>query len=173
MPAPDLERAYTDHAGSVYAFALSLTRAEGEAREVLQEVFVKLARVAGSARIHDLRAYLLGITHRCVVDQHRRDGARQRTAERMTAQSSDWFAPTHDADATAFRQALTAALADLPDDQRAVVHLKLWESHTFAEIAALLDIPPNTAASRYRYGVEKLRAALLPLYEEIRHLPVP
>ena len=173
MPAPDLERAYADHAGSVYAFALSLTRAEGDAREVLQEVFVKLARVAGSAQIHDVRTYLLGITHRCVIDQHRRDGARQRAAKRMTAESPDWFAPTHDADTTAFRQALTASLADLPVDQRAVVHLKLWEGRTFAEIAAMLGIPPNTAASRYRYGLEKLRTALLPLYEEIRHLPVP
>jgi len=49
-----------------------------------------------------------------------------------------------------------------------VVHLKLWEYLTFEHIAELLDIPPNTAASRYRYGLDKLRERLRPLYDEIK-----
>jgi RNA polymerase sigma-70 factor (ECF subfamily) len=39
---------------------------------------------------------------------------------------------------------------------------------TFAEIAEALEIPANTAASRYRYGIDKLQALLRPLYEELR-----
>ena len=61
-----------------------------------------------------------------------------------------------------------AALGELPADQRAVVHLKLWAGQTFEEIAATLEIPLNTAASRYRYGLDKLRARLRPLYNEIK-----
>jgi len=49
-----------------------------------------------------------------------------------------------------------------------VVHLKLWESLTFDAIATLLDLSPNTTPSRYRYGVDKLRTLLRPLYDEIR-----
>jgi len=56
----------------------------------------------------------------------------------------------------------------LPPEQRAVVHLKLWEEMTFEQIAATLDIPANTAASRYRYAIDKLRHRLRPLYEEMR-----
>jgi len=56
----------------------------------------------------------------------------------------------------------------LPEDQRAVVHLKLWENLTFEQIATTLEISPNTAASRYRYGLDKLRALLRPLYDEIK-----
>ena len=48
------------------------------------------------------------------------------------------------------------------------MHLKLWEGLTFEQIADALDIPQNTAASRYRYGLDKLRERLRPLYEEIR-----
>jgi RNA polymerase sigma-70 factor (ECF subfamily) len=59
-------------------------------------------------------------------------------------------------------------LASLPAEQRAVVHLKLWEGLTFEEIAVALEIPLNTAASRYRYGVDKLRQHLRPLYEEMK-----
>ena len=60
------------------------------------------------------------------------------------------------------------ALAELPADQRAVVHLKLWAGLTFDEIAGTLGIPPNTAASRYRYGIDKLRTRLRPIYKELR-----
>jgi RNA polymerase sigma-70 factor (ECF subfamily) len=63
---------------------------------------------------------------------------------------------------------LSAALGELPPDQRAVLHLKLWEEFTFERIAEALGIPPNTAASRYRYGIDKLRTLLRPLYNEIK-----
>jgi RNA polymerase sigma-70 factor (ECF subfamily) len=45
--------------------------------------------------------------------------------------------------------------------------LKLWERQTFEQIAATLDISPNTAASRYRYALDKLRERLRPIYEEL------
>jgi RNA polymerase sigma-70 factor (ECF subfamily) len=48
------------------------------------------------------------------------------------------------------------------------VHLKLWEHLTFEQIAEALEIPANTAASRYRYGLDKLRERLRPLYDEIK-----
>jgi len=65
-----------------------------------------------------------------------------------------------DPDEAAFRQEAAQALGELPPEQRAVVHLKLWEGLTFEEIARVLDLSPNTAASRYRYGIDKLRARL-------------
>ena len=77
------------------------------------------------------------------------------------------FAVNDDPDEQAFRRRLAEALGQLPPDQRAVVHLKLWEDLTFDEISRTLGIPANTAASRYRYGLDKLRARLRPLYNEI------
>jgi DNA-directed RNA polymerase specialized sigma24 family protein len=59
------------------------------------------------------------------------------------------------------------ALAALPARQREVVVLKVYEGRTFGEIARLLNISPNTAASRYRYALEKLR----PLLEEHADAP--
>ena len=52
------------------------------------------------------------------------------------------------------------ALARLPEDQREVLALKTEGELTFEEIGLVLGIPANTAASRYRYALEKLRAAL-------------
>ena len=59
-------------------------------------------------------------------------------------------------------------MAELPPGQRAVLHLKLWEDLTFDAIADALDLSPNTAASRYRYALDKLRARLRPLYDELK-----
>ena len=49
-----------------------------------------------------------------------------------------------------------------------MVVLKVWEEMTFAEIAEVLDIPANPAASRYRYALDKLRTLLRPIYEELQ-----
>lgn len=49
------------------------------------------------------------------------------------------------------------AMNKLPENQREVITLKMWGGLTFAEIGESLGIPPNTAASRFRYGLEELK----------------
>ena len=165
----ELRRLYDEHAQALYAFLLNLTRSEADTRDLLQDVFVKLARdkklLAG---VRDERAFLIRLAHNAAIDLMRRRGTRERTKENFAAETTSPFTPASDPDEQAFRAALAEALAELPADQRAVVHLKLWEGLTFEQIAGALDIPPNTAASRYRYGLDKLRAQLRPLYEEIK-----
>jgi RNA polymerase sigma-70 factor (ECF subfamily) len=170
MAAPiDLDRLYTDHAQALFAFLLNLTRNEADTRDLLQEIFVKLAlKPSQLDRVRQPRAFLLRLAHNLAIDQIRRRGTRQRDQERYQEESVNVFAPASDPDEDAFRAAVTAAMADLAPEQRAVVHLKLWEGLTFEQIAELLEIPPNTAASRYRYGLDKMRAWLRPLYEEIK-----
>jgi RNA polymerase sigma-70 factor, ECF subfamily len=168
MPA-DMERLYDDHAQALFAFLLNFTRDENDTRDVLQEVFVKIARqpeLIGGAR--DVRAFLIRLAHNAAIDLMRRRSARERRHEQAGAEKMSPFAPSADPDETAFRHELSIALGELPHEQRAVVHLKLWEGLTFEQIAAALNIPPNTAASRYRYGLDKLRSRLRPLYEELK-----
>jgi RNA polymerase sigma-70 factor (ECF subfamily) len=153
----------------LFAFLLNLTRDEPDTRDVLQEIFVKLARQPDLLRgVRDERAFLIRLAHNAAIDLMRRRGTRDKTREQFTSEAASPFAPATDPDEQAFRDAFAAALAELPDEQRAVVHLKLWEDLTFEQIADALDIPPNTAASRYRYGLDKLRERLRPLYEEIK-----
>ena len=51
-------------------------------------------------------------------------------------------------------------LAGLPEAQREVVALKIDGGLTFAQIAKVTNVSLNTAAGRYRYALDKLRAAL-------------
>jgi RNA polymerase sigma-70 factor (ECF subfamily) len=169
MPPPDIERLYDDHAQALFAFLLNFTRDEADTRDILQEVFIKLARqpdLLGGVR--EERSFLLRVSHNAAVNLMRRRGTREKNHEQLAVESAGIFAQAADPDAQAFRDGLASALGELPPDQRAVVHLKLWEHLTFESIANTLDIPLNTAASRYRYGLDKLRERLRPLYEEIK-----
>jgi RNA polymerase sigma-70 factor (ECF subfamily) len=170
MPADfETERLYEDHAQALFAFLLNLTRNEADTRDLLQELFVKLARQPDLLlAVRDERAFLLRLAHNAAIDLMRRRGARNKYHEQFGLERVSPFAATSDPDEALFRAELSAALAELPPDQRAVVHLKLWEGLTFEQIAAALDIPNDTAASRFRYALDKLRGRLRPLYEEIK-----
>jgi RNA polymerase sigma-70 factor (ECF subfamily) len=165
----DLERLYDAHAQALFAFLLNFTRHEADTRDILQELFVKLARQPALLEgVREERAYLIRLAHNLAIDTLRRRATREKNYEQLAADRAAIFAPSADPDEQAFRETLAQALGELPADQRAVLHLKLWEGLTFEKIAAALDISPNTAASRYRYGLDKLRDRLRPLYEEIK-----
>jgi len=166
---PDLEQLYDEHAQALFAFVLNVTRDESDTRDILQEVFIKLARQPHHlADVRDARGFLLRLGHNAAIDLMRRRGTRDRNHDQLATDSAGAFARSPDPDTQSFRQALDFALGGLPAEQRAVVHLKLWEGLTFEAIAEALEIPLNTAASRYRYGLDKLRERLRPLYEEIK-----
>jgi RNA polymerase sigma-70 factor (ECF subfamily) len=170
MPAGlDIARLYDEHAQPLYAFLLNLTRDEADTRDLLQEIFVKLARAPKLLDgVREERAFLIRLAHNAAIDLMRRRGTREQMRENFAAEIISPFAPASDPDEIFFRENLAAAVGELPEEQRAVVHLKLWGELTFEEIAAALEIPPNTAASRYRYGLDKLRGRLRPLYEEMK-----
>jgi RNA polymerase sigma-70 factor, ECF subfamily len=171
MPA-DLARLYDDHARALLAFAWNLTRSEADARDVLQEVFCRLAaRPDLFDGVRSERAFLLRLAHNQAIDVMRRRATREKTGAAVAVEDrvGHPFAASARADEEGFRRALAAALAELPPEQRAVAHLKLWENATFEEIGETLGISPNTAASRYRYAIDKLRARLRPLYHEIKN----
>jgi RNA polymerase sigma-70 factor (ECF subfamily) len=165
----DIERLYDEHAQPLFAFLLNFTRDEPDTRDLLQEIFAKLARQPELLTgIREERAFLIRLAHNLAVDLMRRRGTRDKTKEIFAAENISLFATTSDPDEKIYREKLAMALGELPEEQRAVVYLKLWEGLTFEEIAAGLEIPPNTAASRYRYGLDKLRGRLRPLYEELK-----
>mgnify|MGYP003589988976 CR=1 FL=1 len=166
---PELGRLYDGHAEAVFRFLLFFTRDEADAKDILQELFRNLAekpqRLAG---VEDERGFLLRLARNLAVDAIRRADVRRRARDRMAAEPAALFSAAADPDVRLFREALERALALLPPEQRGVVQLKLWEGLTFEQIAAVFSIPPNTAASRYRYGLDKLRDELRPLYEEMK-----
>lgn len=168
MASPTLEQLYHEHAQALFAFLLNLTRNETDTHDLLQQIFVKLANSPDLLKnVRERRGFLIRLAHNLAIDSIRRRGSRDKNHEAFSAELSI-FAHSTDPDEQSFRNGLTRAMAELPEEQRAVVHLKLWEGLTFEEIARALEISTNTAGSRYRYGLDKLRERLRPLYDEIR-----
>ena len=147
-----LSRLHAAHAVSVYRFAWSVTKDEGLAQEVVQELFLKLARDADAVTVaRSERAVIFTMARNLSLDALRRRQREEKALEAWEVEPPDWF------ESAADHEALIAALAELPEEQRSVVHLHVWEDMTFREIGELLGQPTQTIASRYRYALEKLR----------------
>ncbi len=143
---------YESHAAQVILYGRALGLSHGEAEDVLQETFLALLERADAPE-QPLHFCLRSYRNRAL--NHKRSLWRRLTRE---LESMRWFEPA-DAESPQERAAMRC-LAKLPAEQREVIVLKLWHDHTFEEIGGLLEVSPHTAAGRYRYGLQKMRACL-------------
>ena len=163
-----LERLYDVEAEGVYRYALALSGREEVAKDLLQEVFVKLANGGISlAGVRDVQAYLFRVTRNLFIDRGRREQSLRERGERW-GKEFGLQASRSDPDQALFVSWLEEGLAELPEEQRSAVVLHLWEERSFAEIGEICGVSANTAASRYRYGIDKMRRRLRPIYKEIQ-----
>jgi RNA polymerase sigma-70 factor (ECF subfamily) len=129
-----------------------------DAEDVLQTVFVRIVhkrRYLAVARCLD--AYIYQIARNEATSFLRR----HRRERLLKPEAQPWLIPAEPADSgRETAQALQAALTRLPPRQREIVVLKTYQDKTFREIAEMLDVSLNTVASRYRYGMERLRVLL-------------
>jgi RNA polymerase sigma-70 factor (ECF subfamily) len=143
------------HAPKLLLFARQETRCEADAHELLQDAVVEAWRQQ-TLGVPPEPGVVFGLLRRRAIDLARRND--RRTIRELTAQDPAppaWFAPEIEDRERA--RLVQDALNCLPGEQREVVTLKIWGGLTFAEIGETLEIPANTAASRYRYALEELR----------------
>jgi RNA polymerase sigma-70 factor, ECF subfamily len=146
------EAFYEAKAAGLILYGRALGLSHGEAEDVVQETFLALMQKTELPR--EPEHYCLR-TFRNRALNYKRSLWRRLTRE---LESQRWFEKTEDenpAELAAMRQ-----LAELPPEQREVIVLKIWNRCTFDEIGALLEISPNTAAGRYRYGLQKMKTQL-------------
>ena len=146
----NLEDTYDRYGAQLYRHALALTRHGQDAEDVLQNVFVKLARRRSGQEIRDLEAYLHTAIRReaqtCIRRRHR---SRHEELPQLVAGTNGQ--PPEDV------EFLNRALHRLPDEQREVVVLHVYEDMSFRRIGEMLELSPDTAASRFRYARAKLK----------------
>ena len=143
------ENLYTRKAAELVLYGRALGLSHGEAEDVLQETFVALLQKPEPPVLLD---HYCVRTYRNRARNYRRSLWRRLTRE---LESRRWF-DKEPGESPAERSAMRC-LARLPVEQREVIVLKIWHHCTFDEIGDLLDISPNTAAGRYRYGLQKIK----------------
>ena len=129
-----------------------------EAEDIVQEAFLRFWRSRSTAE--DPAAYLYACVRNCALET-RRGSARRQTREKSAARPervSDWF--TSHPERAERNARIERVLSELPEVQREVVVMKIWGRLSFEQVAVAVGVPPNTAASRYRYALQKLRAEL-------------
>jgi RNA polymerase sigma-70 factor (ECF subfamily) len=176
LPDPQQEpydwNAWLNHNGPrLLLFARQQTRSQQDAEDVLQDALVRLVDKLNSGEfVGDESAwlpYLYTSIRRLAIDLSRKDDRRHRREDLVSGDviqaGKEDFHPWFEGDASdeEDRALLEKALKNLPEKFREVLVMKIWGERTFAEIGEALEISQNTAASRYRYGLEALKRALL------------
>ncbi len=160
---------FATHGPRLLLFARQQTRTSEDAEDVLQDAMIRLWRsgmidVTTTGQNEPCLAGAFTQIRRAAID-HARKNIRRANRESRAVEMDEysdtvWFQDTIEQDERS--QQIEAAIQTLPDYYKEVIILKIWGDLTFEQVAETLDIPMNTAASRYRYALERLRRTLSP-----------
>lgn len=168
-----LTRIYEKYKADLLLLAMGLLNDKTAAEDVVHDVFLSFVRDLDRFR---LTGSLKGFLLTCTANHARNWNKAQRVRMRVSSASPDVaIAKPFGLDAATRSvseepseilvcneqlEMLGRALAELPFEQREIVMLHLHGRMTFQAIARAMQISTNTAKSRYRYGIDKLRVTL-------------
>ena len=153
---------YRRHRDAIYRYLLRLSGHRDTADDVFQDVWGKIVKARESYRpTAKFTTFLYRVAHNCFIDHVRRNqrhsrnvpfdpefhGSQDETLEMSTERSLA-------------RERLATALGRLPDEQRDAFLLREEGGLSIDDIAAVTGCNRETAKSRLRYAVAKLRSAI-------------
>ncbi len=160
----------TENGPRLFLFAKNQTRNAEDAEDVLQDALVKLVEKLNNGSFDGGQEmwmpYLYTCIRRLAIDLSRKDDRRKKrediVGDEMESDAALRWDPWFESDASGdeTRRLLEQGLKELPQKFSEVIILKIWGDKTFAEIGEALEISQNTAASRYRYGIDILKRKL-------------
>jgi len=162
---------YSRHKGPLYRYLLRQVRNAGAAADLFQDVWSRLVATRGR---YEARAkfatYLFHIAHNCTMDFFRRDLKMRHTSRSEDADPQspepevpEYQRPDRIAEFVEQQSAFLAALGSLPQEQREAFLLHEETGLTIEEIARVTDVGLETAKSRLRYAIRKLKKSLIPV----------
>ena len=160
------ETLYARHKGPLYRYYLRQGLDEPTAAELFQEVWEKIIKARKRYRpTARFSTYMYRIAHNCLVDHFRRSGRSVAafdeggiSVEDLPGEEKD--GPESGSAAIETAERFRAALDALPDEQREAFVLREESGLGLVDIAAVTNVSPETAKSRLRYAVRKLRSML-------------
>jgi RNA polymerase sigma-70 factor, ECF subfamily len=159
------EALYARHKGGVYRYLRRMCRNDEAARDLFQEVWSK---VIASRERYEVRAqfntFLYRIAHNCTIDYYRKAG-RSRPAQDVDELADELpdaaqVLPDQAFSETQLRTDFRRALDALPTEQRDVFVLYEESGLSLEDIGRITGVAMETAKSRLRYALQKLRATL-------------
>jgi len=153
---------YRRHNDAVFRYLLRLCQHRDTAEDVFQDVWGKIVKARDSYRpTAKFTTFLYRVAHNCFIDHIRRNKRHTQTADvEPDTQPNPADLPEVETERSLARRRLEAALQELPEEQRDVFLLSEEAGLSLDQIASVTDSNRETAKSRLRYAVNKLRAAI-------------
>jgi len=158
----ELEELYLAYGARLIAYARNLAPGEQDAEDIVQAIFVKMARRSdASSPLKNPMSYLFAACRNEAISLRRKrhrewNEAHVEAGDEIVLEPKDTSSP----ELAEMQGIVTDAMRGLPEEQRDVLHLKLFEGMSFSEIGTALEVSRNTAASRYRYALAKMSGSL-------------
>lgn len=147
----------------LFGLLIRILKSREEAEDVLQEVFLQVWRRANDfdEQRGKLFTWLVTLTRSRAIDRLRSLDARERVAQASVRDASEEISDAvDDTFRSEQRQLVTAALAQLPEEQKHPLLLAYFDGLTQSEIATKLGAPLGTVKTRMRAGLARLRDVL-------------
>jgi len=156
-----LQRIYEKYVAYLVTVATALLHDVNSAEDIVHDFFVSFGQSADKLKVEgSLKAYLTTCVVNLIRDKIRTSRRERATLDEADSVCSTANGPELSAVCSEEFQQLFRAMAKLPYEQREVVILHLQGGLMFKQIAKLQHVSTNTAWSRYRYALEKLRSQL-------------
>ncbi|MCX5777081.1 MAG: sigma-70 family RNA polymerase sigma factor [Candidatus Firestonebacteria bacterium] len=153
----DIEKMYDLYAKPIFYYLLTILKKKEDAEDVLHNLFLKISRLYENIKMEDVKGYLFVSARNeamSFIQKNKRDVEKEDIDLKMLESTNKELLPSDEV------EELEKALLMLPLEQREVVFMKEYQGFTFKEIASILNISENTANSRYRYALVKLKKSL-------------
>jgi RNA polymerase sigma-19 factor, ECF subfamily len=152
---------FRNHYAQCVGFAQGLLRDRSAAEDVAQEVMLELWRRRADLAIHEsLRAYLLRATRNRALNQLRHANVQRRAEPHLAGEEAVSATGASELVADELRDAIVAAVAELPPGCREVFQLSRNQGLRYAEIASTLGISVKTVESQMGKALKHLRNRL-------------
>jgi RNA polymerase sigma factor (sigma-70 family) len=165
-----LTQVIKDHRGRLSSTIIKSVRDQGEAEDVLQDVFAEFVEAYDLGEvIETLGAWLMRVAQNKVLDRFRRKKTQSdyQVQALAAADQDEGKMPGNEWMQDVIRSEILDALETLPAEQRDVFVKHELEGKSFEEIAAETGAKVNTLLSRKRYAVTALRTYLKETYDEL------
>ncbi len=156
------ETLYKRHNDALYRYLLRLSNNRAAAEDVFQEVWGKISKTRENYRATaKFTTFMYRVAHNCFIDYVRRNKRHSNSVPLEADIYEDaGEAPETSTERSLARERLDLALKDLPEEQRDAFLLHEEGGLSIDQIAAVTGSNRETAKSRLRYAVKKLRSAI-------------
>ena len=156
------------HQSKIYGFIYSKIDDRDLADDIFQDTFVKVIKTLKSNSYNEEGKFLpwvMRISHNLIMDYYRKN---QKMPMLRETEEFSIFSVLHETSLNAegriitdlIEQDLQKILKELPDDQREVLTMRIYQDYSFNEIAELTGVSINTALGRMRYAILNLRKVI-------------